>query len=80
MVGRPTAAILPQNCTRNDLRRPEIQDFPGGGMPPDPSSRRALHTIVLCFGNPGCALVAVPITISLLRACLALKLSMDAVY
>ncbi len=43
-AGRPTPAILPRNCTRNDLRRPEIQKF------------------------PGCTLVAVPITISLLRA------------
>ena len=34
-------AISPKECTRNDLRS-EIQNFPGGGgMPPDPPSRRA---------------------------------------
>ena len=28
-------AVSSQDCTRNDLRRSKIQNFPGGG-PPDP--------------------------------------------
>ncbi len=35
-AGRPTPAISPRNCTRNDLRRPEIQNFPGGACPQTP--------------------------------------------
>ena len=30
------AKALPQNCTRNDLSKPEIQNFPGGGHAPRP--------------------------------------------
>ncbi len=29
-----TGAVMPQNRTRSDLRRPEIQKFPGGGACP----------------------------------------------
>ena len=32
-AGCPTLAISPQDCTRNDLRRSKIQNFPGGACP-----------------------------------------------
>ena len=35
-VDRPTFAISPQEYTKNDLRRSEIQIFPGGGRAPRP--------------------------------------------
>ena len=35
-----TPAILPQNCIRNDLRRPEIRNFPGGAYPQTPLAAR----------------------------------------
>ena len=40
-AGCPTLAISPQDCTRNDLRRSEIQNFLGGGMSPHPPTGRA---------------------------------------
>ncbi len=36
MFGCPTISISFQDCTRNDLRRPEIQNFPGGACPQTP--------------------------------------------
>ena len=35
------SAILLKNRIRDDFRRPEIHNFPGGGMLPDPPSTRA---------------------------------------
>ena len=35
-VGRPIFAISPQDYARNDLRRSEIQNFPGGACPQTP--------------------------------------------
>ena len=38
---------LPQNCTRNNLSRPEIQNFPGGACPQTPLA--AHEPIAFCF-------------------------------
>ena len=43
-VGRPIFAISPQHYTRNELRRSEIKNFPGG-YAPDPLARvLCVHT------------------------------------
>ena len=42
-----SAKALPQNCTRNDLSRPEIQNFPGGACPQTPLAAR--EPIAFCF-------------------------------
>ena len=43
-----SAKALPQNCTRNDLNRPEIQNFPGGGACPQ-TPLAAREPIAFCF-------------------------------
>ena len=45
-VGRPIFAISPQDYARNDLRRSEIQNFPGGACPQTPleGALRALQS------------------------------------
>ena len=46
-------AVSSQDCTRNDLRRSKIQNFPGGG-PPDPFSDalHALATLLIASYGP----------------------------
>ena len=48
-------AVSSQDCTRNDLRRSKIQNFPGGG-PPDPlyvtRFARLLHFLVGALRAP----------------------------
>ena len=42
-------AVSSQDCTRNDLRRSKIQNFPGGG-PPDRPISDALHALAPLHG------------------------------
>ena len=44
-------AILSQNCPRNDLRRPKIQNFSGGACPQTPLAARFACYSIPCHAH-----------------------------
>ena len=52
-------AVSSQDCTRNDLRRSKIQNFPGGG-PPDPPLCDALCALAPLLGRRAARAIAPP--------------------